>query len=152
MGESCYVGHKCRIEAWDSYLDDLFSPIINMGNNVKINSNCHIGAINMIEIGDDCLFGSNLMLIDHSHGETTFNNSKIHPCERKLYSKGKIIIEERCWLAENVVVLPGVTIGEGSIIGANAVVTKNIPKYSVAVGNPAKVVKTICDSDRDREE
>ncbi|MBL4677498.1 MAG: hypothetical protein JKY70_15040 [Mucilaginibacter sp.] len=53
-----------------------------------------------------------------------------------------VIIEDNVWIGETVSVLPGVTIGKGSIIGASAVVTKNIPPYSIAVGNPAKVIKT----------
>ena len=52
------------------------------------------------------------------------------------------MIEQNVWLGEGVVVLPGVTIGENAIIGANAVVSKNIPAFSIAVGNPAKVIKT----------
>nr|WP_143033346.1 DapH/DapD/GlmU-related protein [Prevotellamassilia timonensis] len=55
---------------------------------------------------------------------------------------GKVIIEDDCWIGFNVIILPGVTIGKGSIIGAGAVVTKSIPPYSVAGGVPAKVIKS----------
>ncbi|MNY78908.1 Galactoside O-acetyltransferase [compost metagenome] len=65
------------------------------------------------------------------------------PAKRRLYSKGPVIIEDNVWLGEGVVVLPGVTIGENSIVGANAVVTKSIPKNCVAGGNPARIIREI---------
>ncbi|MBN2965577.1 CatB-related O-acetyltransferase, partial [Sulfurospirillum sp. T05] len=67
-----------------------------------------------------------------------------------IFSKGDIIIEDDVWIGSNCVILSGVTIGRGSVIGAGSVVTKNIPKYSIVGGNPAKVIKnrfnheTIC--------
>ncbi len=143
IGNDCYFGRDCRIEAWDSYNNMLYIPQIIIGNRVRINSTCHIGAINLIKIGDDCLFGSHVMLIDHSHGKNTFEEVNLHPSDRDLYSKGPIIIGEKCWLGENVVVLPDVHIGKCSVVGANSVVTKDIPEYSVAAGNPARVVKSI---------
>jgi lipopolysaccharide O-acetyltransferase len=63
------------------------------------------------------------------------------PKERKLTSN-PIIIEDNVWIGESVSILPGVTIGQGSIVGANSLVSKNIPPYAIAVGNPAKVIKT----------
>lgn len=143
IGSGCFLGPDCRIEAWDKYNDKTFSPVIKLGNNVKINSTCHIGAINNINIGDDCLLGSHVLIIDHSHGNNSLSEIGIHPSQRDLFSKGGITIGKLCWICENVVVLPGVHIGECCVIGANSVVTKNIPAYSVAVGNPAHVVKTI---------
>ena len=68
------------------------------------------------------------------------DESYIH---RKLLSKGPIYIGENSWIGENACIMPNVSIGKGCIIGANSVVTHNIPDYSVAVGCPAKVVKTI---------
>lgn len=143
IGSNCYFGRECRIEAWDSYNNLKFSPKIIIGDRVKINSTCHIGSINMIMIGNDCLFGSHVLLIDHSHGRNSKDEIDMHPSDRDLYSKGAIIIDEKCWVAENVVILPNVHIGKCSVIGANSVVTKDIPAYSVAVGNPARIVKQI---------
>ncbi len=67
----------------------------------------------------------------------------VAPLVRPLYSKGPIIIEDDVWLGEKVSVMPGVHIGRGAIIGANSVVTKDIPAYAVAVGSPAKVIKML---------
>ncbi|WP_279145834.1 DapH/DapD/GlmU-related protein, partial [Clostridium tyrobutyricum] len=64
-----------------------------------------------------------------------------HPRNRLLTCGKEVVIEDDVWIGEMVCILPGVRIGKGSIIGAGAIVTKNIPKYSIAVGNPAKVVK-----------
>ena len=108
-----------------------------------INENCHIGCIDRVSIGSNCLFGSNVMLTDHSHGANRPEELKVHPAYRDLYSKGPVTIGNNVWLCENVVILPGVIIGDNSVIGANSVVTKSIPSNSVAVGNPARVVKTI---------
>ena len=65
----------------------------------------------------------------------------VSPQKRILFAKGTVIIKKNAWLGEGVAVMPGVTIGENSVIGANAVVTKDIPDNSIAVGIPAKVIK-----------
>lgn len=143
INDNCKIGPECRIEAWDSYNNERFTPSIELGKDVRINSRCHIGSINKIKIGDNTLIGSNVMIIDHSHGKNKYNEMKIHPSERNLYSKGAVVIGENCWICENVSILPNITIGKCSVIGANAVVTKDVPPYSIAVGNPARVVKRI---------
>lgn len=143
IGSNCYFGQDCRIEAWDKYNGDLFNPHIIIGDNVKINSTCHIGAINSIKIGNNCLIGSHVMIIDHSHGYNIFEEMEIHPSDRQLYSKGSIRIGNYCWICENAVILPNVTIGDGAIIAANTVVTKDVPPYCVFAGNPGKIVKEI---------
>lgn len=141
IGNGCYFGPDCRLEAWDRYLDDRFSPELVLGNDVRINSTCHIGCINRIVIGDQTLLGSHVLIIDHAHGSNHLDEMRLHPSERKLFSKGEIIIGERCWLCENAVILPGVHIGKEVVVAANAVVTKNVPDRCVVAGNPAKVVK-----------
>lgn len=143
IGDSSQIGPECKIEAWDSYNNKRFKPLIELGRDVRINSRCHIGSINKVKIGDNTLIGSNVMIIDHSHGKNEYAEMSLHPSNRDLYSKGPITIGKNCWLCENVVILPNVTIGKCSVIGASAVVTKDIPPYSVAVGNPARVVKRV---------
>ena len=65
------------------------------------------------------------------------------PRQRPLYSKGPIIIGDYVTIGENCVILPGVTIGNNSVIGANSVVTRSIPPFSVVAGNPARVLKEV---------
>jgi acetyltransferase-like isoleucine patch superfamily enzyme len=65
------------------------------------------------------------------------------PSERDLYSKGSVTIEDNVWIGDKVTILPNVRIGEGSVIGANSVVTKDIPPFCVAAGNPAKIIRKL---------
>lgn len=113
-------------------------------NNVSITDRCIISAANRIEIGNGCLLGRDTFITDNSHGENiSINELNISPHERNIFSKGTIIIGDNVWTGKNVCIMPNVKIGNGAIIGANSVVTHNIPPYSVAVGSPAKVIKTI---------
>lgn len=113
-------------------------------NNVSITDRCIISAANRIEIGNGCLLGRDTFITDNSHGKNiTLEELDISPHERDIYSKGTVIIGDNVWTGKNVCIMPNVKIGNGAIIGANSVVTHNIPPYSVAVGSPAKVIKII---------
>ena len=119
-------------------------PELIIGSNVTMISNCQVSCANKIIIGDGCLFGDNVFVTDNFHGSSSsLAELEILPIERKLASKGPVIIGENCWLGRNVCVMPGVTIGKGCVIGANAVVTHDIPDYSVAAGIPANVIRKI---------
>ena len=143
VGNSFSAGPGLRMECFESYLGQKYHPIICIGNNVTINYHCHIGCINRIEIGDDVLIGSNVLITDHSHGIFSYDNMDKPWAERELCSKGPVIIEKNVWIGENTCILSGVTIGKGSVIGAGSIVTHDIPAYSLAVGSPARVVKQI---------
>lgn len=143
IGNNVNFDQRLRLDAIENFFDDKFTPIIIMGDNVSIQKDCHIGATNKIIIGNNVLLASKVYISDHSHGEITADGIKLPPAKRRLYSKGPVIIEDNVWLGEGVVVLPGVTIGENSIVGANAVVTKSIPKNCVAGGNPARIIREI---------
>lgn len=143
IGEGFSSQKRLHLHAFEEVLGDTFTPEIKIGNHVSIQHDCHIGAINKITIGNNVLMASKVYISDHFHGEITKEALLLPPSLRKLYSKGSVIIEDNVWLGEGVVVLPGVTIGENSIIGANAVVTRSIPRNSVAAGNPARIVREI---------
>jgi acetyltransferase-like isoleucine patch superfamily enzyme len=143
IGYNFYADIRLRLEAWDDHLGYKFTPKIVIGDNVSINSDCHIGAINEIIIEDGVLIASKVFITDHYHGEITSEVIKLMPSNRKLFSKGAVKIEKNVWIGEGVVILPNVTIGENSIIGANAVVTKSIPKNSVVGGNPSRIIKML---------
>ncbi len=132
-----------RLECWDSYEDDKFTPELTIGDNVCMNYNVHIGCINNITIGNNVLFASNIYITDHHHGYADERHIYLSPALRPLISKGSVVIEDNVWIGENVSIMPNVTIGEGCIIGANSVVTKSFPKYSVIGGVPAKIIKTL---------
>lgn len=137
LGDKVYIHKNCRIDAIK--VKDI-PPLLYLGNDVSIGDNTHIGVINRVYIGNNVLISAGCLIIDHSHGDNV-SELDLPPTKRRLFSKGECCIEDNCWLGEGVSVLPGVTIGEGSVIGAYSVVSKDIPAYSLAVGNPAKVVK-----------
>jgi len=145
IGEGFYCGAESRIEAWDYYepANQVFTPHIIIGNDVRINGKCHIGAIQSIVIKNHVLLGNGVFITDHAHGDSSPEQAGISPNDRPLYSKGPVEIGSNVWICEGAVILPGVTIGESCIIAANAVVTHSIPPFSVAAGVPAKVVKRL---------
>ncbi len=143
IGSNFSALDRFRIEAWDEFQGESFSPEIIIGNNVCFNTDIHIGCINRIEIGDNCLFGSRIYITDHDHGDTSPEDLKIIPANRKLKSKGPVIIENNVYIGEGVAILSGVRIGENSIIATNSVVTKDVPKNTVVAGIPGRVIKKI---------
>lgn len=143
FGERFYASHRFRIEAISDYEGQKFEPCIIIGDNVNFNTDIHIGCINKIEIGNNCLFASRIYITDHDHGDTSLDSLLLPPAKRKLVSKGPVIIKDNVWVGEGVAILSGVTIGENSIIATNTVVTKDVPANSVVAGIPAKIVKYI---------
>lgn len=126
---------------WDKILSRNNKIII--GDNVRIESDCHISAINEVIIEDNVLIASFVYISDHSHGKVCADEMDTPPFERELHSKGGIRICRNVWLGEKVMVMPGVTIGEGAVVGAGSIVTKDIPPFSLAVGNPAKIIRKL---------
>ncbi len=143
IGKNFTSGKNFRIQAIDKYNGFTYSPHINIGDNVVINPNCQIVAIDNISIGNNVLIASNVFISDHSHGDKFFKDIETPPALRKLDSKGSISIAENVWVGQNVSILSNVSIGRNAIIGANSVVTKDIPEYAIAAGIPAKVIKIL---------
>ena len=113
---------------------------IKVGENTSFNSGVHINAsiCGKIFIGKNCLIGPNVVMRTADH---IFNNIDI-PMRLQGHKCENIILEEDVWIGANVVITGGVTIGKGCVIGAGSVVTKNIPEFSIAVGVPARVIKS----------
>lgn len=119
------------------------SAIITIGNNTRVNGSC-IHARKEVRIGNNCLVAANCNITDS-------NGHEISMCEplNRINTRDKprnVIIEDGVWIGINCVVLPGVTIGEGAIISANSVVKNDIPRYAIAAGNPAIVIKKYTDT------
>lgn len=106
-----------------------------IGDNTIIGIGCTI--IGPVSIGNDVMLAQNIVISGLNHG---YEDISISPAKQKVSCK-QITIADDVWIGANSVIVAGVTIGRHSVIGAGSVVTKNIPDYSVAVGNPARVVK-----------
>lgn len=145
LGDNVEICRLARIDAIEYYPNtgQRFSPELKIANNVVVQISCHIGCINRVEIGEYTTMGARTYITDHTHGSVEYGDLQLPPRHRKLYSKGPVIIGKYVSIGEGCIILPGVTIGDHAVIGANAVVTKDIPPYAVAVGNPAKVVKQV---------
>ncbi|MFZ2890855.1 acyltransferase [Sulfuricurvum sp.] len=157
VGKNCYIADDCYInclskqgvilgdrvtireKAWLQITSDLS----NLGEGIMIDSNVYIGpnailgAAGLLHIKSGNQIGANVQFIAENH---IFEDGNHSIAEQGTIRKG-IIVEENCWIGNNAIILDGVKIGEGSVIGAGSVVTKSIEPFSIAVGNPAKVIK-----------
>ena len=106
---------------------------VTIGKNVFINTNFLAMARGGITIEDDVLIAANVSLISNNHD----------PYERQILTCKPVVIRKGAWIGAGATVLPGVTVGAHSIVGAASVVTHDVPDYAVAVGNPAKVIKML---------
>lgn len=106
-----------------------------IGKNVFINHACSFLDMGGITIEDDVLIGPKVNLITEGH--------PLNPSERKALTVQPIVIRRNAWIGAAVTILPGVTVGENSVVAAGAVVTKDVPANTVVAGVPAKVIKTI---------
>ena len=116
-----------------------FNPKIVIGNRVTSTGMLTIAAMQEITIEDDVMFALNVLVSDGMHG---FENANEPYKYQKMWKIAPVLVKRGCWIGQNVVIMPGVTVGELSIIGANSVVTKSIPDRSIAIGAPARVIKT----------
>lgn len=140
FGKGLTCGLGCRFE---TNVNNSAQTLV-LGNNIEINDYVHITAYEKVTIGNNVLLASKIYISDCSHGsysgDQNDSNPNLEPNKRPLFSK-PVIIEDNVWLGEFVSVLPGVTIGKGTIVGANSVVSKSLPPYVIAVGSPAKPIK-----------
>lgn len=115
---------------------------IEVGKNFFANYNCTILDVAKVKIGDNCMLAPNVAIYTAGH--------PIHPDTRNtMYEYGiEVTIGNNVWIGGNTVVCPGVKIGNNCVIGAGSVVTKDIPDWSIAAGNPCKVIRKITDDDR----
>lgn len=114
------------------------SPAVTIGNNCYIGHFSHIIGSKSICIENNVLIADKVCILDCTHG---WQDIHLPIKDQPINFVDEVVIKEGAWISEGVTILPGVTIGKNSIIGANSVVTKSIPDYSMAAGNPAKVIK-----------
>ena len=143
IGSNFHAADGLWMEAISVFRDQVFAPQIVIGDNVTISHWTHIAATHYVEIGAGSLIGSKVIITDHNHGQYGGPHSSplLMPAVRPLDTEHFVIIGRNVWLADGVVVTPGSRIGDGSIIGANSVVTSLIPPNTIAVGIPARAIK-----------
>ncbi|KAF4989110.1 hypothetical protein FGRMN_9353 [Fusarium graminum] len=124
-----------------TFIEPPFLP--DYGSNVSIGEGCFMNFgltildTSLVIIGDRVQMGPNVQIYTAGHETSVLSRIKF------VEFGHAIRIEDDCWIGGNVVILPGVTIGRGCTVGASSVVTKSLPPYSIALGSPAKVIKTV---------
>lgn len=168
--DSAYFDYRTEEESKRIFIDEesmigcnfIFesdSGVIKIGKRTFINAGTNIISINEIEIGDDVTIGWNIYIYDHdSHSlDYRFRKDDIERQREDFYANRNFIFSKdwsnvksapvkicnKVWIGFNAIILKGVTIGEGAIVAAGAVVTKDVPAWTVVAGNPATIVKKI---------
>jgi acetyltransferase-like isoleucine patch superfamily enzyme len=130
--DSCLIGKSCNFYASKN-------GSISIGKRVLINDFCYIGSHSSVSIGDDVMIAEMVGIRDFDHSYSLTNL----PINAQGLNSAPVNIESNVWIGRLCTITKGVTIGTGSVIGANSVVTKDIPPYVVAAGQPAKIIKHI---------
>lgn len=148
-GKGVTVCHRTRMDVLPfqsfsigdySTIED-FATVNNGVGEVYIGNHSRIGLGNVIIgpvfIGNNVILAQNIVIsgLNHVYEDVTI------PISKQPVKTARIIIEDNCWIGANVVITAGVTVGKHSVVAGGAVVTKNIPPYSIAAGNPAKIIK-----------
>lgn len=127
VGVNINVEHNARFHS---------GALIEIGNNSGIGVNCKVPS--NVTIGNNVMMGPDVVILSRNHEFTDINS----PMIKQGYSELKrVIIENNVWIGTRVIIMPGITVGSGSIVGAGAVVTKDVPSNAIVGGNPAKVIK-----------
>lgn len=148
-GKGSSVARSARMDVFPFYKFELgnnsaiedFCCVNNGVGDVIIGDETHIGISNMLtgplKIGNYVIFAQNISLSGLNHGYENIDE----PIRKQKVTMAPIIVEDECWVGSNAVLTAGVTIGKHSVVGAGSVVTKDVPPYTIVVGNPARVIK-----------
>jgi acetyltransferase-like isoleucine patch superfamily enzyme len=146
VGAKTYIHPYCRLECITENPHLEGPPLegdarIEIGDRVVINSFTHIGAMRRVVLGNDVGIASGVCIEDHHYIYDEATDDR--PLKKQGFRVADVVIEDGCMIGEHAVILPGVRIGRNSWIGANAVVTQDVPAYSIAAGIPAKVIRRL---------
>lgn len=146
------IGNNCRISG---RLQSQSGGRIIIGDNTCIYDKTVVGSVESITIGSCVIISNHVHIYDNNNHPTSvsvrhemcMNGFDGDPWHWKHSASAPIVIEDDVWIGEYAAVLKGVTIGRGAIVASHAVVTKDVPPYTIVAGNPARVVKEICDEE-----
>lgn len=129
MQERCRLGREV-------YFDTPEQGVIRIGAHTRINQGCVVVSYHEVRIGSDCLIGEYVSIRDANHGTATGE-----PMRTQAHNGAPIMIGDDVWIARGAVILKGVTIGDGAVVGANSVVTKDVPAMAIVAGAPARLIR-----------
>ena len=138
MGDSCRIGNDCRISMYDQFGGNSYQPRLTIGNHVYMGDHLTFLCADRITIEDDVLMASYITITSENHGMDV--ESDIGYGRQPLVT-APVTIKSGTWIGEKVIILPGVTVGKKAILAAGAVVTKDVPDYTIVAGNPARVIR-----------
>jgi acetyltransferase-like isoleucine patch superfamily enzyme len=144
LGEGCIIGPYCSLSAGvmpGQVIDH--SPVVTIGDRVLIGKGSGIVAHSCVEIGDDVFTGHHVYITDANHGYEDVDQ----PIGRQFAPTRPVRVGSGSWLGHGTVVLPGADVGRHVVVGAGSVVTGPLPDFSVAVGNPARVIRRYVDGE-----
>jgi lipopolysaccharide O-acetyltransferase len=138
IGENTYLGQDCELISLDKHFSQKLHPDLKIGNHVRATARLRITCAGNIVIEDDVLIAPDVFITDHNHG--------MDPTCLRGYSPQPLIVKDvtikaGVWIGQKACILPGVTVGAHSIIGAGSIVTHDIPDFCIAGGVPAEVIK-----------
>lgn len=136
IGDNVFIGSGSWLQTLAN--GDDCSIAISIGSGTSIAGACTISAVECVTIEENVLLARNVYISDHMHRHTSITVPILHQGLDKIQA---VRIRSGAWLGQNVVVCPGVTVGKHAVVGANSVVTRDVPDFAVAVGSPARVVK-----------
>jgi acetyltransferase-like isoleucine patch superfamily enzyme len=134
IGNHVYLGPGCWLLTHEP------GGHLEIGDGTSIAGYCVLSAATSVRIGRKVLFARNVYIADHRHG---FERGDVPVLEQEIADLRPVVVEDGAWLGQNVVILPGVTIGQGAIVGAGSVVRDDVPPRCVAVGAPARIVREL---------
>jgi len=144
IGDYVDIGSSCRVTVSNDFCGipchSKNKIKLKIGNHVDLGTGTFISANNDIQIGNHVIMAPYVFITDHDHG---FGDIHKNLHQQPLTENGQTIIGDNVFLGTKCSILKNVTIGQHSVVGANSVVTKDIPPYSVVVGNPAKIIKKL---------
>lgn len=138
MGDNCRIGNDCRLSFYDEFYGKRHTPSLVIKKNAYLGDHLTILCADRIEIDEDVLMASYITITSENHG---MNPETEVPYSKQQLETAPVHICRGVWIGEKAIILPGIEIGEKAVVAAGAVVTKNVPPYTVVAGNPARVIK-----------